>query len=188
MHKWLLIALAILVAIVAVGCKQSTQTPPPVAPIPPTATKGEQGAGVGSPAAATGEAVTVEVRFRLPKEEPRLLAAPASGMVSDRAGAPSAHLVRVLGATIGGPGCTVTQVSKGGLAEKSGIKAGDVVVKCNGGEPDCAATLDSWLYCGREPGMVEMTLKRGGGGEACGGESCATEAGKAAEPPDKESK
>lgn len=173
MHKWLLLLLAVLVAVAAVGCKQAEQASlnPAASPVTTQTPSAEN-----DPACSTGCSVSaaegeiVNVTFRLPKEatqpDPtRLPGAP-------RLGTPSRHVSEILGARIGGQGaCVFAQINEGGLADQAGIKVGDVIVNCNGGEPDCASALDSWLYCGKEPGLVEMTLRRPSAQGASSGET-----------------
>lgn len=179
MLKWWSFALLLVVAILAVGCKQSAQTSsqshPHASPVAGETSATEHASTCGSSAA---EMETVNVTFRLPQEalEPMTTRATSSGLRG--MGSPNVHLGQVLGVRMASAaGCVFAEVKPGGLAEKVGLKAGDIVVECNGGEPDCPSTLDSWLYCGKEIGFVEMTLKRPSGeGAACSGETCAVEA------------
>lgn len=162
MHKWLLLVLAVLVAVAAVGCKQGTHTSSQASPNPAsnqTALTEDAASCSESCSPSTVEGETVKLTFRLPEEALKPEAPLTPG--APRAGSPNLHVAELLGVRVGGQGvCVFSQVNEGGLADQAGIKVGDVIVNCNGGEPDCASALDSWLYCGKEPGLVEMTLKR----------------------------
>ena len=162
MHKWLLFALVAVVALPLTGCKSSTQTSVPASgqtsPASQTGATGT-GKGAGQSSATAGPIETVHVTFHLPQEAMDPVNLSPSG-VAPRRGSPARHVSAVLGAAFSGAACTISAVAKGGLADKSGLKVGDRIVECNGGEPDSFATLDAWLYCGREPGLVELAVER----------------------------
>ena len=165
MRKWLLPALVAVVAVVALpitGCKSSTQTSVPAsAQTSPANQTGATGSGesAGQSGATAAPTKTVRVTFHLSPEAMDPVSLSPSG-VAPRRGSPARHVSAVLGAAFSGAACTISAVAKGGLADKSGLKVGDRIVKCNGGEPDSFATLDAWLYCGREPGLVELAVER----------------------------
>jgi S1-C subfamily serine protease len=88
-----------------------------------------------------------------------------------RKGSVQGNVANALGIKFASPnGCIIGTVVKGGPADKVGLQPGDSITECNGGEVDCPATLDPWLFCGKEPGLVELTVLRPTGeGESCGG-------------------
>jgi len=177
MHKWLLLALVVGVALGAISCKSSPQASAPSAPKTAAAapTGSAKPASAESGASCSGETCRVEggscaagevngqklqTKLHLPKEalQPQITAG-RSGLPGQRS--PAGHVLAVLRVTMtSAPGCVIGAVTKGGPADQAGLKPGDAIVEANGGKVDCPALLDSWLYCGKDPAVAELTILR----------------------------
>ncbi len=57
-------------------------------------------------------------------------------------------------------GCIIGKLTPGGLAEKIGLRVGDSIVECNGGEITCPRTFVPLLSTPKEPGKVELIVHR----------------------------
>ena len=184
MHKWLLPALIVGVALGAIGCKSSPQASAPPGPQTTAAAPRDSAktASAESGESCSGETCSVEggscgtggeswaagelngkrlqVKVHLPKEalQPKTMAEP-SGLPGQRS--PALHVLAVLRVTMtSAPGCVIGAVTKGGPADQAGLKPGDAILEANGGKVDCPALLDSWLYCGKDPAVAELTILR----------------------------
>lgn len=143
----------VVIAVFAVGCKSTvekqgevaTPTPAPVAAPTPS-----------DPAPSTPPPSTPVVQgYEILK-----ITADLSQELVDRAnrqGCPSSALSALFGVSFSSMhGCVLGSVAPGGIAEQIGLRAGDSIVGCNGGEATCPRTLVSLLRAGK----VELIVHR----------------------------
>jgi S1-C subfamily serine protease len=87
----------------------------------------------------------------------------SAGMLesANRQGCPSSALSALFGVQFSQMhGCVIGSITAGGLAEKVGLKPGDSIVGCNGGEATCPRTLVPLLSASKEPGKIELIVHR----------------------------
>jgi S1-C subfamily serine protease len=151
----------VVIAVFAVGCKSTVEkqgevaapAPAPVAapaPAAPAPTPAAPAATALAPAAPGYE--ILRITADLPQE---LVEA------ANRQGCPMSAVSALFGAEISQPhGVVIGKLTPGGVAEKIGLRAGDSIVQCNGGEVTCPRTFVPLLAAPKDPGKVELIVHR----------------------------
>jgi len=149
----------VVIAVFAVGCKSTVEkqgevaapapalvaAPTPAAPAPPAP-------AVSAPARAAQGYDILKITADLPQE---LVDA------ANRQGCFVSAVSTLFGAEISQPhGVIIGKLTPGGVAEKIGLKVGDSIVECNGGEVTCPRTFVPLLATPKEPGKVELIVHR----------------------------
>jgi hypothetical protein len=143
----------VVIAVFAAGCKSTVEkqgevtlpAPAPVAAPTPS-----------DPAPSTPPAPTpVAQGYEILKITADLSQELVDG--ANRQGCPSSALSALFGVNFTSMhGCVLGNVAPGGLAEQIGLRTGDSIVGCNGGEATCPRTLVPLL----RPGKVELIVHR----------------------------
>jgi hypothetical protein len=152
--------LALLVLATAVllgpGCRSSTKR---VAGPAAAGRTGEAGGGAG------GAGALVAVDLKLPKGWQKTYA-PAREGDERQERCPASQVSTMLGVTFSSAhGCVIGTVDPTGNAAKAGLKVGDGIRKCNGGEVTCPSTLDPLMWISRDD-TAQLVVVRPPGGAA----------------------
>lgn len=150
----LLAAPTIIVALVACGCKStspqastsSKSTTPTAAATPAGASAEASCSDAGCATGVSGGRTTaLKIALKFPKGWKQTYAPRhEQGRTS---GCPATQMSRILGVQFASAqGCVIGQLQPGGAAEKAGLKVGDSIKKCNGGEVECLSTLDPLIW------------------------------------------